>query len=80
MKTVNTNKSSALPSLENNPIEWLRKNFFSTWHNSLLSLILFSLILWGVINFISWAKTEAEWQEALDELGNEDIRKITKLI
>jgi superfamily I DNA/RNA helicase len=25
-------------------------------------------------------QTEAEWQEALDELGNEDIRKITKLI
>ena len=24
-------------------------------------------------------QTEAEWQEALDELGNEDIRKITKL-
>lgn len=62
MKTVNTNKSSALPSLENNPIEWLRKNFFSTWHNSLLSLILFSLILWGIINFISWSTTEAEWQ------------------
>lgn len=62
MKTVNTNKSSALPSLENNPIEWLRKNFFSTWHNSLLSLILFSLILWGITNFISWSTTEAEWQ------------------
>ena len=25
-------------------------------------------------------QTESEWQEALDELGNEDIRKITKLI
>ena len=25
-------------------------------------------------------QTEADWQEALDELGNEDIRKITKLI
>ena len=62
MKTVNTNKSSALPSLENNPIEWLRKNFFSTWHNSLLSLILFSLILWSITNFISWSTTEAEWQ------------------
>lgn len=62
MKTFNINKSSALPSPENNPIEWLRKNFFSTWHNSLLSLILFSLILWGIINFISWSTTEAEWQ------------------
>jgi len=62
MKTFNINKSSALPSPENNPIERLRKNFFSTWHNSLLSLILFSLILWGIINFISWSTTEAEWQ------------------
>ena len=25
-------------------------------------------------------QTEADWQEALDELGDEDIRKITKLI
>ena len=62
MKTFNINKSSALPSPENNPIERLRKNFFSTWHNSLLSLILFSLILWGITNFISWSTTEAEWQ------------------
>ena len=62
MKTINTNKSSAPPSPENHPIEWLRKNFFSTSYNSLLSLILFSLIFWGITNFISWATTEAEWQ------------------
>ena len=62
MKTINENKFSALPFPENNPIEWLRNNFFSTWYNSLLSLILFSLIFWAITNFISWATTEAEWQ------------------
>ena len=62
MKTINENKFSALPFPENNSIEWLRNNFFSTWYNSLLSLILFSLIFWGITNFISWATTEAEWQ------------------
>ncbi|MDE5070345.1 MAG: amino acid ABC transporter permease [Trichodesmium sp. St16_bin4-tuft] len=62
MKKINTNEFYAPPFPENNAIKWLRENFFSTWYNTLLSLILFSLILWGVINFISWAKTEAEWQ------------------
>lgn len=61
MKIVNINKFLVLLFLENNFIEWFRKNFFSIWYNSLLSLILFSLILWGIINFIFWLIIEVEW-------------------
>lgn len=61
MKIFNINKFFVLLFLENNFIEWFRKNFFSIWYNSLLSLILFSLILWGIINFIFWLIIEVEW-------------------
>ncbi len=64
MKTINTNQSSrnAPPFKENNPVEWLRKNFFSSWYNTLLTIILFSIISWAITGFISWATTQAEWQ------------------
>lgn len=62
MKTININTTSAPPFQETNPIEWLRQNFFSTWYNTLLTLILFSIIAWAITGFISWATTLAEWQ------------------
>lgn len=61
MKKININEFYVLLFLENNVIKWFRENFFSIWYNILLSLILFSLILWGVINFIFWVKIEVEW-------------------
>lgn len=62
MKTINTHKLSAPPFQENNPIEWLRQNFFSTWYNTLLTIILLSIITKGITGFISWAITQAEWE------------------
>ncbi|MDY7006259.1 MAG: amino acid ABC transporter permease [Cyanobacteriota bacterium] len=62
MKTINTHKLSAPPFQKNNPIEWLRQNFFSTWYNTLLTIILFSIITSGITGFISWAITQAEWE------------------
>ncbi|MEB3342579.1 amino acid ABC transporter permease [Okeania sp.] len=62
MKIINTTKSSAPPFAETNSLEWLRKNFFSSWYNTLITLILFSVIISAITNFISWATTQAEWQ------------------
>ena len=39
MKTTNTNKFPAPPFQENHPIEWLKKNF-STWYNTLLTMLI----------------------------------------
>ncbi|MGF1602553.1 MAG: amino acid ABC transporter permease [Thermosynechococcaceae cyanobacterium] len=41
--------------------QWLRRNLFSTWINTLFTLILFSILLQGSISFLSWATTQAQW-------------------
>lgn len=43
------------------PVEWLRKNLFSTWYNSLLTVICF-LGLFQLLTTISiWLFTQAQW-------------------
>ncbi|MGB7415354.1 MAG: amino acid ABC transporter permease, partial [Thermosynechococcaceae cyanobacterium] len=41
--------------------QWLQRNLFSTWFNTLLTLVLFSILLQGSISFLSWATTQAQW-------------------
>ncbi|MEB3232389.1 MAG: ABC transporter permease subunit [Leptolyngbyaceae bacterium] len=43
------------------PVDWVRKNLFNNWFNSLLTIIISALILWIGIGFFSWAIAEAEW-------------------
>lgn len=50
------------PSAETSPIEWLRENLFSTWYNSLLTLILFGIIIFAINNFLGWALNVAQWE------------------
>jgi general L-amino acid transport system permease protein len=40
---------------------WLRKNLFSTWYNSLLSVVCLILLFWVVRGVITWAITQAQW-------------------
>ncbi|MBD2345220.1 amino acid ABC transporter permease [Anabaena subtropica] len=49
-------------------LTWLRKNLFSTWHNSLLTLICLGLLLWIVQGILIWATTKAEWAVVQDNL------------
>lgn len=42
-------------------ITWLRKNLFSTWYNSLLTVICLGFIFWVVRGFLIWARTQAQW-------------------
>ncbi|BAY69790.1 amino acid ABC transporter permease [Anabaena sp. FACHB-709] len=42
-------------------LTWLRKNLFSTWYNSLLTVICSALLLWLVQGIIVWATTKAQW-------------------
>ncbi len=43
-------------------ISWLQKNLFSTWYNTILTVISLSFIYWISTGFIQWAITEAEWE------------------
>ncbi|MGK7898165.1 MAG: amino acid ABC transporter permease [Xenococcus sp. (in: cyanobacteria)] len=41
---------------------WLQKNLFSSWYNTILTIISISFIYWIGKGFIQWAITEAQWQ------------------
>ncbi len=40
---------------------WLRKNLFSTWYNSLFTIICLVIILLFGWNFVNWIITQAQW-------------------
>ncbi|QLE56234.1 amino acid ABC transporter permease [Nostoc sp. TCL26-01] len=40
---------------------WLRKNLFSTWYNSILTVICLVLLFWVVRGLLIWATTQAQW-------------------
>ena len=43
-------------------ISWLQKNLFSTWYNTILTIISLGFIYWIGKGFVYWAITEAQWQ------------------
>ncbi|WP_414542514.1 amino acid ABC transporter permease [Nostoc sp. CCY0012] len=40
---------------------WLRKNLFSTWYNSLLTVFCLVLLSWMVWGLLNWAIIQAQW-------------------
>ncbi|QMS91017.1 amino acid ABC transporter permease [Nostoc edaphicum CCNP1411] len=47
--------------MTNDKLTWLRKNLFSTWYNSLLTVACLVLLFWAVRGIITWATTQAQW-------------------
>ncbi len=43
-------------------LRWLRQNLFSTWYNSLLTVVCLGLLFQGGKNLIIWATTLAQWR------------------
>ena len=44
------------------PLEWLRKNLFSTWYNSLLTIFGGTLVFFMLVNIITWVFFTADWR------------------
>ncbi|UKO98847.1 amino acid ABC transporter permease [Nostoc sp. UHCC 0870] len=42
-------------------LTWLRKNLFSNWYNSLLTVVCLVLLFWVVQGVLIWATTQAQW-------------------
>ncbi len=49
-------------------IEWLRKNLFSTWYNSIISLALIYFIIQVVTSFVSWVVQAPGWPAAFTNI------------
>ena len=45
-----------------NQLNWLRKNLFNTWYNSILTIVLLILIIQGSIKILDWTINQANWQ------------------
>lgn len=44
------------------PITWMRKNLFSNWYNSLLTLISIVIVYYAVIALVRWVFITADWR------------------
>lgn len=44
------------------PVEWLKKNLFSNWFNSLLTIIVALVLFQFIGGFFHWAFTTAQWR------------------
>ncbi|NET00570.1 MAG: amino acid ABC transporter permease [Sphaerospermopsis sp. SIO1G2] len=43
-------------------LNWLRKNLFNTWYNSILTIACIIFIYWSITGIITWLFTQAQWQ------------------
>jgi len=51
------------------PVAWAKKNLFSDWFNSLLTLVVVSILGWGGYRLLSWGFTTAQWEVVPNNLG-----------
>jgi general L-amino acid transport system permease protein len=45
------------------------ENFFSDWFNSILTLIIVTVLGWGAFRLLTWAFTTAQWEVIPNNLG-----------
>jgi general L-amino acid transport system permease protein len=53
---------SIAPPATPGPLEWLRKNLFSTWYNSLLTIFGGTLVFFSLASIITWVFFTADWR------------------
>jgi general L-amino acid transport system permease protein len=56
------------PSSSIGPIAWLRANLFSTWFNSLLTVVIGAVLVWLAIGILGWTVGEARWSVVTNNL------------
>jgi His/Glu/Gln/Arg/opine family amino acid ABC transporter permease subunit len=62
--------SSAPPEVVSlGPVAWMKKNLFSDWFNSLLTVVLVGVLGFGLFRLGRWAFTTAQWEVIPNNLG-----------
>lgn len=61
MTNANSPEQSLPPVSQVSPGVWLKKNLFSTWYNSLLTIVCLALLFWVATSLIDWSFTQAKW-------------------
>lgn len=60
--TTTTPQFSARPVAQISPVEWAKKNLFSNWLNTLLTIVSVLVLGWVLIALLSWAFAQAQWE------------------
>ena len=63
-----TTETQARPPAGLGPVQWLKKNLFSTWYNAILTVLALLLIYLAVRGVAMWAITVADWSPVTDSL------------
>jgi general L-amino acid transport system permease protein len=56
------------PATSVGPIRWLKKNLFSTWYNTLLTLPAGAFVFFALKGILGWALTTANWAPVTNSL------------
>jgi general L-amino acid transport system permease protein len=64
--TFPPSSGSAPPIAQVGAIAWIRQNLFNSWFNTILTLVIGFILGRGIINFVYWALTTAQWKVVKD--------------
>ena len=60
-------KEVILPPQPPGPVKWVRDNLFSSWLNSLMTIVLIPAIIYVIYQMIGWVLFTAEWTAVVSE-------------
>ncbi|NIV34494.1 MAG: hypothetical protein GWN58_35050 [Anaerolineae bacterium] len=63
-----TSQTSSRPPSSPGVLQWLKKNLFSTWYNSLLTILSLVVIYFVVKGILTWVFTVADWSPVFESL------------
>jgi len=71
MTTVTPESLSSAPPevISLGPLAWSKKHLFSDWFNSALTVVIVSVLGWGLFRLVNWSFTTAQWQVIPNNLG-----------
>ncbi|MGF1570572.1 MAG: amino acid ABC transporter permease [Nodosilinea sp.] len=71
MTTADPNSLSSAPPevIGIGPWAWAKKNLFDGWFNSLLTVVIVTVLGWGLFRLFYWAFTTAQWQVIPNNFG-----------
>jgi general L-amino acid transport system permease protein len=63
-----TSQTSSRPPTSLGAVKWLKKNLFSTWYNTLLTIVSAIIIYFVLKGILTWVLTVADWSPVTDSL------------
>jgi general L-amino acid transport system permease protein len=70
MTTTTPDNMSTAPEVKRlGAAEWLKKNLFSDWFNSILTIVVVSIFGYGLFGLFNWALTVAQWVVIPNNIG-----------